>query len=113
MSGDLEKQIGASVAAARERAGLSQAALAERVSLHETSLSNIERGEKLPTIRTLLKIADALGQPMHNLLPAGSASPSSRKRVKREAEVRELVGTMPDKMLDVAYDVLAALRRLD
>lgn len=113
MSGDLEKRIGASVAAAREKAGLSQAELAERVSLHETSLSNIERGEKLPTIRTLLKLADALGQPVHNLLPVGAASPLPRKRIKREAEVKELVGAMSDKTLDVAYDVLAALIRLD
>lgn len=113
MPSELEKRIGASVAAAREKAGLSQAQLAERVPLHETSLSNIERGEKLPTIRTLLQIAEALGQPVHNLLPVSAAPPLSRKRVKREAEIRELVGSMSDKTLDVAYDILAALTRLD
>lgn len=113
MAVDLEKRIGASVAAARERAKLSQAELAERIPLHETSLSNIERGEKLPTIRTLLQIAEALGQPVQDLLPANNAPPTSRKRLKREAEVRELIRSMSDKRLDIAYEMLVLLARLD
>ena len=39
---------------------LSQAALAEKADLHTTYIGQIERGEKNPTIETLLKIANAL-----------------------------------------------------
>lgn len=112
MSDDLEKRIGASIATAREKANLSQAELAERVSLHETSLSNIERGAKLPTIRTLMLLADALGRQVQDFLPTDRNPTLPVKRLKREAEFRELVRDMSDKKLDVAYDILAALSRL-
>lgn len=112
MSDDLEKRIGASIATAREKANLSQAELAERISLHETSLSNIERGAKLPTIRTLLLLADALERQVQDFLPTDRTPTLPVKRLKREAEVRELVRDMSDKKLDVAYDILAALSRL-
>lgn len=44
----------------RTSSGLSQAALAEKADLHTTYIGQIERGEKNPTIETLLKITDAL-----------------------------------------------------
>lgn len=45
----------------RRRTGLSQEALGFRASLHRTEIGLLERGERIPRIDTLLKVAAALG----------------------------------------------------
>jgi transcriptional regulator with XRE-family HTH domain len=114
MADDLNKRIGVLVYAARDRAGLSQAELAERIGKHEDSISNIERGTVLPTIRTLLDLAEALDLAVQELLPV-KAPPSkqSRTRLRLEAEIRELLRDLPDKRLEVARDQIALIARLD
>jgi transcriptional regulator with XRE-family HTH domain len=46
---------------ARELSGLSQRALATEIGSSQPSLATLETGNRLPTIRTLLRIADAAG----------------------------------------------------
>lgn len=56
------KQLGKNVKEAREKAGLTQEELAEKIGLHASSVSRIERGVANPThsildsIRKLLKM---------------------------------------------------------
>ena len=45
----------------RKHSGLSQETLAVRASLHRTEIGLLERGERLPRIDTLLKLAGGLG----------------------------------------------------
>jgi transcriptional regulator with XRE-family HTH domain len=45
----------------REGAGLSQEALGLRCSLHRTEIGLLERGERVPRVDTLVKIAGGLG----------------------------------------------------
>ena len=47
---------------------MTQEALAEAGSLHPTFISNVERGYRVPTIPTLLKIAKGLGVPAGRLV---------------------------------------------
>jgi transcriptional regulator with XRE-family HTH domain len=44
----------------RKRAAISQEELAQRASLHRTEIGLLERGERLPIIDTLVKLAAAL-----------------------------------------------------
>ena len=44
----------------REKAGISQETLAEKVSLSSTSISNIERGANYPTFENFIRIANVL-----------------------------------------------------
>jgi transcriptional regulator with XRE-family HTH domain len=44
----------------RERAGLSQEALADEAGLDRTFIGMLERGKRQPTLETLFRIADAL-----------------------------------------------------
>lgn len=49
------------VLVARELSGLSQRALASEIGSSQPSLATLETGNRLPTIRTLLRVADAVG----------------------------------------------------
>ncbi len=49
------------LAVAREKAGLSQAQLAEKLGTDQASISRIERGQRNITLETLAKLAKVLG----------------------------------------------------
>lgn len=66
--------VGSAVRAARRRAGVSQAELAERAGTSQPSIARLEKGQVSPTVITLDRIARALEtdlvidfepQPMH------------------------------------------------
>jgi transcriptional regulator with XRE-family HTH domain len=56
---DFYKRIGKNIKAVREKQGVSQVELAAMCDLEKGRMSNIERGANI-TVKTLLKIADAL-----------------------------------------------------
>ena len=58
----LAQDFGAKLREARKQAGLSQAALAQRVGTHQVYISLIERGSENPTLAACEKYAKALGQ---------------------------------------------------
>lgn len=53
----------------RERAGLTQAELAEKVHKSRPQIANIENGRGDPTVSGLRKLADALGVSVKDLVP--------------------------------------------
>ena len=53
---------------ARSENGFSQEELADRAGLHRTYISQIERGVKSPSLRSLEQITDALEMPLWTLL---------------------------------------------
>jgi transcriptional regulator with XRE-family HTH domain len=54
------KVVGAALAAARERAGLTQVQLANRLRKPQSFVSNYERGQRRIDVLELLRIVDAL-----------------------------------------------------
>lgn len=54
-------EIGETIREARERTGLSQAALAEKIGMHRENMIRVEKGRTNLTVETMMKIADALG----------------------------------------------------
>lgn len=54
-------QFGSNPACCRRRAKLSQEELAVRVSLHRTAVGQLERGERVARVDTLVKLAGSLG----------------------------------------------------
>ena len=54
------KIVGAAIAGARQRRGLTQEVLSGLADIGRTHLSAIERGERKPTLETLWKLAAAL-----------------------------------------------------
>lgn len=60
--------FGRNLARCRKRAGLSQEELAVRASLHRTAVGQLERGERVARVDTLIKLAGSLGIPPGELL---------------------------------------------
>jgi len=52
----------------RRREGLSQEQLAVRASLHRTEIGMLEKGERIPRIDTLIRLAGAMAIPPEELL---------------------------------------------
>jgi transcriptional regulator with XRE-family HTH domain len=61
MSEDVRRMVGRNVQRLRIEAGLSQAALAERMGVDRAYVSGLELGQRNPTILSLWHIAEALG----------------------------------------------------
>ena len=53
---------------AREKAGLSQEALADKADMHRNEISLLERGRREPKIGTVARLAKALGVTSCDLL---------------------------------------------
>lgn len=54
------EQLGRNLWRARRRAGYSQEALGALCSLHRTEIGMVEKGQRLPRVDTLMKLAAAL-----------------------------------------------------
>jgi transcriptional regulator with XRE-family HTH domain len=70
----------------RQARGLTLDALAEGVGLDKGYLSRLERGQKAPSVATLLRLSASLGVPVAELL--GEALPEDAVRVTRAARRR-------------------------
>jgi len=64
----------------RKRAGLTQAALAERAGIAQGFLSEIEAGRKSGEVKTLRRIADVLKISLDDLIVTEPSKESPRKR---------------------------------
>jgi transcriptional regulator with XRE-family HTH domain len=60
--------FGTTVRQLRERQGWSQEALAERADLNRSYVGELERGQAIPSLVTLDKLASALGLSLTNLV---------------------------------------------
>lgn len=73
----LADQFGQNLAYCRRRARLSQEELAVRASIHRTAVGQLERGERVARVDTLIKLAGAIGIPPEELLDGLDWDPGS------------------------------------
>ncbi len=78
----LGKALGRNIAQARQRKGLTQAQLAERLEVNTETISRFERGFTLPSLETLDRLATTLQVRMGGLLDgvSGSVEEMSEKK---------------------------------
>jgi len=113
MAGNLKQALGLKIRAARQRAALTQEALAAQVRRSSESISNIERGQQLPSIDTIIDLAQALGLPIAELFEDyGEIIPTTGERGRLEARLRELARTLSDIDLSIAVEQIAVLARV-
>lgn len=70
----LVRAIGLALREERERRGLSQEELSARSGLDRTYMSGVERGDRSPNLRTLIRVTDALAVPLSRVVMAAEAS---------------------------------------
>lgn len=61
-------RFGAALCRARERRGMTQRELGEKAGIAESWVSNLERGQRLPSFAVLVRLALALGVSADDLL---------------------------------------------
>ena len=61
-NGEMEHQLMVMVLKARSEQNLTQSELAERIGIRQSNISRIEKGQAMPSIATLNKIAHGLGK---------------------------------------------------
>ena len=71
----LQKLIGLKVRGFRTKRDLTQEGLASMSGLHTTFIAHIESGRKVCSIKSLNKIASALGMPIHLFFTGEAGSP--------------------------------------
>ena len=64
----INKQIGKRIQYLRKQKGVSQLDLALDAGVNRNYLSDLERGERNPTLKVLVKIAEALGVDLSTLV---------------------------------------------
>jgi transcriptional regulator with XRE-family HTH domain len=88
---DIAASFGRNLARCRRHAKLSQEELAVRASLHRTAVGQLERGERVARVDTLIKLAGSLGIPPGDLLGGMSWDPGGTRvgAFVAEAETRD------------------------
>jgi transcriptional regulator with XRE-family HTH domain len=66
----------------RERQELAMLTVAERSGLSQQMVSYVERGMRRPTLETVLRMADALGVDLADLLRQAQSVPKAKPRRK-------------------------------
>ena len=100
--------LGRRIRALRVRRELTQEALGERAEVNYKYLGAIERGERNPSLKQLLKIAQALGVAPPELLLVEHEEPSLPKL---RAMIHDLLREADRGELQLAYKFLKALLR--
>jgi len=96
-------ELGHRIRSAREIQGLSQEELAARVGINNSFLSQVERGLKAPSLKTVFGIAQALDISVGQLF----ADEEDATRILTDREVAALLG---DASSDQRKDLVELLR---
>ncbi|WP_051610259.1 helix-turn-helix domain-containing protein [Terasakiella pusilla] len=103
----MKEFIGAMIRTGRKNKEMTQEDLAAVVDLSVQAISNLERGETLPNLQSLVALSNALNIPIQNFFTQSGNTPS---RDKKEAEIIGLLHELDDRSLDIAIKQIQALR---
>lgn len=105
----IEKRLGNKVAEFRLAQGLTQAQLAEVVGLSVETISRLERGVTIPSLKTLDHLAKALKTPISHFFEFGGASKKSKAYEKELAQLNASLRTLSHKQLGKVHKVVRVL----
>ncbi len=91
----------------REQAGYSQEALAESIECSAIFISYMERGEKSPSLNTLIKLTKALNIPVDILLGNELENYASEKLKYIEKQLKTLLPQTQDKIFDMIDAIIS------
>lgn len=91
--GDVVYELSNLITEARLYAGISQAELAKRIGTHQPSIARAEKGEVVPSVEFLYKIAKAIGAEL--ILPRFNFMDESRATAMHYLSSNIPVGSVP------------------
>ena len=104
----MEKNFGTRVRQARHKAGLTQAALAEKLKLHETTISRIENGSQATSFATMLNFSEALDVKFDYLI-CDYLDDSIHSKDPINAEILDMITPLPDNYKRLIRDNIRQL----
>jgi transcriptional regulator with XRE-family HTH domain len=108
----LSERFARAVLDARERRGLSQAELADRIGVSLNHVSKLEREVYSASFEMAARFILELGMDANALIGAKPATRAvSKKRREVEGQIVRLIEGLDDKTLDTAMEILTALMR--
>ena len=103
-------QMGRAIAVHRQKKGLTQSELAEKLDVEQETISRFERGATLPPLGRLADIADALSLPLEDLLRSGS--PRLEDTAQAIARAMEHLSDADQRMVgDIVQQLCARLAK--
>lgn len=105
---DILKRLGARIREERKKARLTQERFAERVGLSVDYIGYIERGKRAPYLRTLERIAKALGVEVYELFLFERRS----QKPKAEDAIKELILSVRNRAPEDIRLVASILRQI-
>ncbi|MDG2286370.1 MAG: helix-turn-helix transcriptional regulator [Alphaproteobacteria bacterium] len=100
--------VGQRVREYRQRAGLTQRELADRLGRQEVTISSIERGRNFPSEDTLVGLSEVLELPLHAFFEVTDLKSRDTKREEAVGKVLAIVRTLPERDLELALRQLEA-----
>lgn len=103
--------LGRRVRDARLKLGLTQERLAARANLHYSYVGQVERGNKIPSLKTLTKIARALNLKVEDLIRENEKGNDVSSRDLLVQELLSLVRERPESELKLYICVISQIRK--
>lgn len=100
------KSIGNKIAEARKKINLSQAELSQKVSISPQAVGKWERGESMPDITTLNRLAEIFGVDLNYFSDSFKSNEAERKPYEKvEKQTVEFFANKQNKSLDWSWDM--------
>jgi transcriptional regulator with XRE-family HTH domain len=94
------RAVSEAVVVNRTRNGMTQTALARAIGVRQPVIARIESGEHVPTIETLIKIANALDiESMVAIAPSSRSEPSIAKKPRGAKTVEEVTASLGSRLI--------------
>ncbi|MEK7880533.1 MAG: helix-turn-helix transcriptional regulator [Deltaproteobacteria bacterium] len=107
MPSEVERLIGKRIAALRKERNLTQAGLAEYIGVTTETISRLERGVSVPSLKTLEGISNVMEVPLKDLF--NFRYPKNTKKFPQEREISKIIAFLKYKKEDevkMAYKIL-------
>lgn len=102
---DLKEMIGSRIQEIRNKKGITQDQLSEKVGISSKYLSSIERGKENPTLNTILKLSRSLDVKLDEFFTHLEIEDPA----KRKSMIIEMLDGADEDKLKIVYKVMSAV----
>ena len=110
---DLALQVGQRVRAVRRAANITQGEIGEAVGTNQGYITALENGAQNPTLRTLGKLADALGVPARQFFPVATGGLMADEAATLLPEVSARLSSLLKRQAELAEEGAAFLAEIE